>query len=192
MSEIYPLTSHDHITKKVINFRNVVIIYVPKGVSNFGHTIIEHVHKCKWSYKCKGKFQMFYNNIYKGNICHTKVCETSDFSHRHLCQDQLWNGYGEQFMQMYNMNGFKTETTYDYYIAMKSMFLVVKLSFHPSIWLCNSHHSPIMNYIQTTPKLFKTKSLSKSKLQFSQTLYSYHNFVQNEGASQGHKHLLKY
>jgi hypothetical protein len=35
-----------------------------------------------------------------------------------------------------------------------------------------------MNYTQTTPKLFKTKSLSKSKLQFSQVLYSYHNFVQ--------------
>jgi hypothetical protein len=31
---------------------------------------------------------------------------------------------------------------------------------------------------QTTPKLFKTKNPSKSKLQFSQTLYSYHNFVQ--------------
>jgi hypothetical protein len=47
MWEIYPLTSHDHITKKVINFRNVIIISVPKGVSNFGHTIIKHVHKCK-------------------------------------------------------------------------------------------------------------------------------------------------
>ncbi len=93
---------------------------------------------------------------------------------------------------MYNMNKFKTETMYDYYIAMKSMFLVVKLFFHLSIWLCNSHHSPIMNYTQATPKLFKTKSLSKSKLQFSQTLYSYHNFAQNEGASQGHKHLFKY
>jgi len=47
MSEIYPLTSHDHITKKMINFRNVVIISAPKGVSNFGHTIIKHVLKCK-------------------------------------------------------------------------------------------------------------------------------------------------
>jgi hypothetical protein len=34
---------------------------------------------------------------------------------------------------MYNMNGFGTETMYDYYIAMKSMFLVVKLFSHPSI-----------------------------------------------------------
>jgi len=35
------LTSHDHITRKMINFRNVVIICVPKGVSNFGNTIIQ-------------------------------------------------------------------------------------------------------------------------------------------------------
>jgi hypothetical protein len=65
---------------------------------------------------------------------------------------------------------------YDYYIAMKSMFLVVKLSFHSSInyatltillpWTTHKQHQ----------KLFK--SLSKSKFQFSQTLYSYHNFVQ--------------
>ncbi len=34
---------------------------------------------------------------------------------------------------MYNTNGFGTETMYDYYIAMKSMFLVVKLFFHLSI-----------------------------------------------------------
>jgi hypothetical protein len=31
------------------------------------------------------------------------------------------------------MNGFRTETMYDYYIAMISMFLVVKLSSHFSI-----------------------------------------------------------
>jgi len=36
-------------------------------------------------------------------------------------------------MFLYNMSGFRTETMYDYYIAMKSMFLVVKLSSHPSI-----------------------------------------------------------
>jgi hypothetical protein len=34
---------------------------------------------------------------------------------------------------MYNTNGFRTETMYDYYIVMKSMFLVVKLSSHSSI-----------------------------------------------------------
>ncbi len=34
---------------------------------------------------------------------------------------------------VYNTNGFGTETMYDYYIAMKSMFLVAKLFYHPSI-----------------------------------------------------------
>jgi hypothetical protein len=34
---------------------------------------------------------------------------------------------------LYNTNGFRTETMYDYYIVMKSMFLVVKLSSHSSI-----------------------------------------------------------
>jgi hypothetical protein len=35
--------------------------------------------------------------------------------------------------ELYNTNGFRTETMYDYYIVMKSMFLVEKLFFHPSI-----------------------------------------------------------
>jgi hypothetical protein len=34
---------------------------------------------------------------------------------------------------MYNTNGFGTETMYDYYITLKSMFLVAKLFSHPSI-----------------------------------------------------------
>jgi hypothetical protein len=34
---------------------------------------------------------------------------------------------------LYNTNGFRTETMYDYYIVMKSMFLVVKLSSHSFI-----------------------------------------------------------
>ncbi len=36
-------------------------------------------------------------------------------------------------LYLYNMNRFRTKTMYDYYIAMKSMFLVVKLSTHFSI-----------------------------------------------------------
>ncbi len=36
-------------------------------------------------------------------------------------------------VEMYNTNGFKIETMYDYYITMKSMFLVVKLFSHSSI-----------------------------------------------------------
>jgi hypothetical protein len=79
---------------------------------------------------------------------------------------------------LYNMDRFRIETMYDYYIAMKSMFFVVKLSSHPSIgyasltiflpWLTHKLHQ---NYS-------KPKAFPKSKLQFSQTLYSYHNFVQ--------------
>jgi len=34
---------------------------------------------------------------------------------------------------VYNTNGFRIEIIYDYYITMKFMFLVVKLSSHPSI-----------------------------------------------------------
>jgi len=34
---------------------------------------------------------------------------------------------------MYNTNGLETENMYDYYIAMKAMFLVIKLFSHPSI-----------------------------------------------------------
>jgi len=75
---------------------------------------------------------------------------------------------------MYNMNGFRTETMYDYYIAMKSIFLIVKLSSHPSI----GYASLPFFYCELHTNNTKTKSLSKSKLQFSQTLYSYYNFVQ--------------
>jgi hypothetical protein len=38
---------------------------------------------------------------------------------------------------MYYMSGFRTETMCDYYIVMKSMFLVVKLSSQPTIGYAN-------------------------------------------------------
>jgi hypothetical protein len=44
--------------------------------------------------------------------------------------------YNNDFVKvvhLYNTNGFKTETMYDYYIAMKSMFSVAKLFSLPSI-----------------------------------------------------------
>jgi hypothetical protein len=81
-------------------------------------------------------------------------------------------------LAVYNTNGFRTETMYDYYIVMKSMFFIVKLSSHPSI----GYASLIILLPWSTHKLqqkySKPKALLKSKLQFSQTLYSYHNFVQ--------------
>ncbi len=61
---------------------------------------------------------------------------------------------------------------YDYYIAMKSMFLVVKLSSHSFI----SYATLTIFLPWTTHK--QHQNYSKPKLQFSQTLYSYHNFVQ--------------
>jgi len=79
---------------------------------------------------------------------------------------------------LYNENGFRIETMSDYYIVMKSMFLVVKLSFHSFIgyvsliillsWITHKQHQ---NYL-------KVKTFQNQKLQFTQTLYSYHNFAQ--------------
>ncbi len=66
---------------------------------------------------------------------------------------------------MYNMNEFGTETMYDYYIAMKSMFLVAKLFYHP--FMVYASFNFLLPWSQSKP--FKTKSLSKLKLQFSQT-----------------------
>jgi hypothetical protein len=70
-------------------------------------------------------------------------------------------------MILYYTNEFRIETMYDYYIAMKSMFLVVKSSFHFSIgyanltillpWITHKQHQ---NYS-------KPKAFPKSKLLFS-------------------------
>ncbi len=93
---------------------------------------------------------------------------------------------------MYNTNGLRTETIYDYYIAMKSMFLVVKLFFHPSIvyvsliifvpWIKHKQHK----------KSFKTRSLKSFTILFHQALHLYNNFVTSEGVFQGHKYPLIY
>jgi hypothetical protein len=53
-------------------------------------------------------------------VCHQKNNKGKVYA-------RLWKMY------LYNMNGFGTETMYDYYIVMKFMFLVVKLFSHPSI-----------------------------------------------------------
>ncbi len=81
-------------------------------------------------------------------------------------------------MVLYNKNGFKTEVMKVYYITMESMFLVVKLYFHPSIGYANlaillpwTTHQQHQNYSQ--PKAFQNL-----KLPFSQTFYSHQNFVQ--------------
>jgi len=81
---------------------------------------------------------------------------------------------------------------YDYYIVMKSMFLVVKLSSTLLLVMQASPFSFHELHINNTKTIQKPKAFPKSKLQFSQTLYSYHDFVQNEGVSQSHKHHLIY
>jgi len=87
---------------------------------------------------------------------------------------------------------FRIETMYDYYIAMKSMFLVVKLSSHSSI----GYASLIIFLPWTTHKQHqnysKQKAFQNQKFQFSQTFYSYHNFVQMKVSFKVTKHLLKY
>jgi len=47
--------------------------------------------------------------------------------------ETLFGGPNAQQLDLYNTNEFRTEIMYDYYIVMKSMFLVVKLSSHSSI-----------------------------------------------------------
>ncbi len=59
---------------------------------------------------------------------------------------------------MYNTNGFRIESMYDYYIAMKSMFLVAKLFSHPSI----IYASPTILLPWTKHKQHQNHSKSKA------------------------------
>jgi len=122
-------------------------------------------------------WQLFLISIHRGpsspDICHFF---SSHLWYQYLEIQKCYTFYCVGLLFLYNMNGFRTETMYDYYIAMKFMFLVVKLSSHPSIGYASftillpwSTHKLHQNY---------SKAFPKSKLQFSQTLYSYHNFVQ--------------
>jgi hypothetical protein len=71
-------------------------------------------------------------------------------------------------MSLYNTNGFGTETMYDYYIAMKSMFLVVKLFFHLSIVYVSSFSYHELNTNNTkiisNQKPFKNQNFNSNKL----------------------------
>jgi hypothetical protein len=81
---------------------------------------------------------------------------------------------------VYNTNGFETETMYDYYIVLKSMFLVTKLFSHPSIVYASFTILLPWTKLKQHQNHSKSKVFQKSKLQFQQTLHSYHNFVQGE------------
>jgi len=72
-------------------------------------------------------------------------------------------------MGMYNTNGFRIKTMYDYYIIMKSMFLVVKLSSHPFIGFASltillpwTTHKQHQNY--SKPKAFQNQNFNSHKL----------------------------
>jgi hypothetical protein len=74
-------------------------------------------------------------------------------------------------MDMCYMSGFRIEIMYDYYIVMKSMFLVVKLSSQPTIGYANltillpwTTHKQHQNY-------------SKTKKLFQNQNFHSHNFV---------------
>jgi len=97
----------------------------------------------------------------KGKPCN---CSQTTWYHDSFTMDAKTDQMASCFIVwLYNTNGFRTETMYDYYITMKSMFFCCKIILPTFYWLCKPHHSPTMNYTQTTPKLFKTKSLSKVK-----------------------------
>jgi len=89
-------------------------------------------------------------------------------------------------MVMYNMNGFGTETMYDYYIAMKSMFLVAKSFYHPSIVYASltfllswSKHKQHQNH--SKPKAFQNQNFNSHKLCIhSITLYKWRWFLRSQ------------
>jgi len=81
---------------------------------------------------------------------------------RVLGQNAIW-------MCVYNTSGFRTETMYDYYIAMKSMFLVAKLFSHPSliytrltILLSWTKHKQHQNHSKS--KAFQNQKFNSHKL----------------------------
>jgi len=89
-------------------------------------------------------------------------------------------------MGVYNTNGFKTETMYDYYIAMKSMFLVVKLSSHHSIGYASltfSYHDLHTNYTKTIQdqKPFQNQNFNSHKFCIHTiTLYKWRCFSRSQ------------
>jgi len=72
-------------------------------------------------------------------------------------------------MVLYNTNGFGIETMYDYYITMKSVFLVAKLLFQPSIIYASftillpwTKHKQPQNH--SKPKAFQNQNFNSNKL----------------------------
>jgi hypothetical protein len=89
-------------------------------------------------------------------------------------------------MGVYNTNGSRTETMYDYYIVMKFMFFIIKLSSHPSIgyasltiplpWTTHQQHQ---NY--SKPKAFQNQNFNSHKLCIHTiTLYKWRCFSRSK------------
>jgi len=94
-----------------------------------------------------------------------------------------------EVLGMYNTNRFRIETMYDYYIAMKIMFLVVKLSSHSSIgyasltillpWTTYKQHQ---NY--SKPKAFQNQNFNSHKLCINTIiLYKWRCFSRSQNTS---------
>jgi hypothetical protein len=87
---------------------------------------------------------------------------------------------------LYNTNEFGTETMYDYYIAMKSMFLVAKLFSHPSIVYTSltillpwTKHKQYQNH--SKPKAFQNQNFNSNKLCIHTiTLYKWRCFSRSQ------------
>jgi hypothetical protein len=84
------------------------------------------------------------------------------YSRRSHNLSELFSQLKQSQVAMYNTNGFGTETMYDYYIVIKSLFLVVKLFSHPSIVFASftiflpwTKHKQHQNH--SKPKAFKKK-----------------------------------
>ncbi len=101
--------------------KNRVISSPAFGKQFCGETFITH---STFFYVCVNRlidlgihFRVLHQQHRKEGMCPYMPCI------RHMC--------------LYYKSGFRTETIYDYYIVMKSMFLVVKLSSQPTIGYVN-------------------------------------------------------
>ncbi len=87
---------------------------------------------------------------------------------------------------LYNTNRFRTETMYDYYIIMKSMFLVAKLFSHPFIGYANftillpwTKHKQHQNHSKS--KAFQNQNFNSHKLYIHTiTLYKWKCFSRSQ------------
>jgi hypothetical protein len=111
---------------------------------------------------------------------HTKSWQHSNISCTPKCVIH------SQRVFVYNTNGFGTKTMYDYYIAMKSMFLVAKLFSRSSIVYASftillpwTKHKQHQNH--SKPKAFQNQNFNSNKLCIhTVTLYKWRCFLRSQ------------